>query len=122
MSTTLKTLERVSKFTLQPGKCLYQYDVTALFTSVPVNPGLNIIQGLLKQDTSLHNRTVLPVQNIIQLLGFCLHNTYFSFQGQFYEQVEEAPVGTLVSSAVANLYMENFERTALNTATTSARL
>ena len=92
MSTALKDFAE-SKVTLQAGECLCSYDVTALFTSVPVDPALNIIQGLLEQDTSLHNRTVLSVQNIIQLLGFCLHNTYFSFQGQFYEQVEGAAMG-----------------------------
>ena len=92
--------------------------MTALFTSVPVDPALNIIQGLLKQDTSLHDRTVLLVQNIIQLLGFCLHYTYFSFQGQFYEQEKGAAMGSPVSSMVANLYMEHFERTALTIAPT----
>ena len=86
-------VERMSKVTLQPGECLCPYDVTALFTSLPVDSALNIIQGLLEQDTSLHNRTVLSVQNIIQILGFCLHNTYFSFQDQFYEQVEGATMG-----------------------------
>ena len=74
-------VDRVSKITLQPGECLCSYDITALFTSVPVDPALNIIQGLLEQNTSLCDRTVLSVQNIIELLGFCLHNTYFSFQG-----------------------------------------
>ena len=56
--------------------------------------------------------------NITQLLGFCLHNTYFSLQGQFYEQVEGTIMGSLVSPIVATLYMENFEKTALRTATT----
>ena len=74
-------VERISKVTLQPGECLCSYDMTALFTSVPVDPGLNIIKGLLEHDTALHNKTVLLVQSTIQLLGFCLHNTYFSFQG-----------------------------------------
>ena len=88
-----------------------------LFTSVPVDPGLNIIQGLLKQDTSLHDRTVLAVQNIIEFLGFCLHNTYFFHQSQFHEQVKGAGMGPPVSTIVANLYMEHFERKALSTAT-----
>ena len=33
----------------------------------------------------------------MQLLRFCLHNTYFSFQGQFCEQVEGAALGSPVS-------------------------
>ena len=52
--STKEFVEGVSKATVQPGECLCSYDVTALFTSVPVDPALNIIQGLLEQDTSLH--------------------------------------------------------------------
>ena len=44
-------------------------------------------------------------------------NTYVSFQGQFYEQVEGVAVGFPVSPIVANLYMEYFEQKALSTAT-----
>ena len=41
-----------------------------------------------------------------------LHNTYFSFQNKFYEQVEGAAMGSLVSPIVDNLYMESFKREA----------
>ena len=57
--------------TLLAGECLSSYDVTALFTSVPIDPALNILKNLLEQDDTLSNRTVLSVQNIIELLGFC---------------------------------------------------
>ena len=60
-------------------------------------------------DDNLQDRTVLSVQNIIDLLQFCLHNTYFSFQNEFYEQVEGAGMGSLESPIVANLYMEHFD-------------
>ena len=81
-------VSKAKGLTLQPGECLSSYDVTSLFTSVPIVPALNIIKDLLEKDEKLNDRTVLLVQNIIELLGFCLHNTYFSFQNKFYEQVE----------------------------------
>ena len=70
---------RVREVNLHPGEFLNSYDVSALFTSVPIDPALNIIKDLLEQDDTLQDRSVLSVQNITELLGFCLHNTHFSF-------------------------------------------
>ena len=109
-------MEQVKHITLAPGECLSSYDVSALFTSVPVDPPLNIIKDLLEKDHTLKDRTVMVVSDIILLLGFCLKNAYFSFQDQFYEQVEGATMGSPVSSIVANLYMEYLEQIALSTA------
>ena len=61
-------------------------------------------------------KTVMEVWDIILLLEFCLKNTYFSFQGQFYEQVEGATMGSSASPIMANLYMEYLEQKALSTA------
>ena len=109
-------VEQVKHITLTPGECLSSYDVPALFTSVPVDPALNIIKDLLEKDHTLKERTALAVSYIILLLEFCLKNTYFSFQDQSYEQVEGAAMSFQVSSIVANLYMEYLEQKALSTA------
>ena len=53
MYTPLKAVGRESKVTLQPQECLCSYDVTALLTSVPVDPALKIIQDLLEQDNRI---------------------------------------------------------------------
>ena len=99
-----------------PEECLSSYDVSALFTSVPIDPALQIIKDLLVKDPTLKDRTVIGIDDIILLLEFCLKNTYFSFQGQFFEQVEGAAIGSPVSPIVANLYMEYLEQKALSTA------
>ena len=78
-----------------------------------MDQALTVIKDLLEQDDILWDRTELSVQNIIELLGFCLNNTYFSFQNNFYEQVEGAPMASLVSPILANLYMEHLEREVL---------
>ena len=116
INNTQDFVEQVRHITLAPGECLSSYDVSALFTSVPIYPALKIIQDLLVKDPTLKDRTVMGIDDIILLLKFCLKNTYFSFQGQFFEQVEGAAMGSPVSPIVANLYMEYLEQKALSTA------
>ena len=74
------------------------------------------MKDLLEKDPILKDRTVLTVNDIIQLLEFCFKNMYFSFQHQFYEQVKGVAMGSSVCPIVANLYMEYFEQKALSTA------
>ena len=89
--------EQVKNVTLLPGKCISSYDVSSLFTSVPVDPALDIIKDLLEKVPTLMERTVLSVGDIVLLLEFSLKNTYFSFQVQFYEQVEGVAMGSPVN-------------------------
>ena len=118
ITSTQDFVEQARQIKLEPRECLSSYDVSALFTSVPIDPALNIIKDLLDKDTTLKERTVMEVGDIILLLEFCLKNTYFSFQCQFYEQVEGAAMGSPVSPIVANLYMEYLVQKALSTAPT----
>ena len=117
INSTQDFFEQAKHITLAPGECLSSCDVSALFTSVPVDPGLIVIRDLLEKDSTLKERTVLTVEDIIQLLEFYLEKTCFSFQGQFYKQVKGAAMGSPVSPIVANLYMEYLEQKALSTAT-----
>ena len=116
ITSTQDLVVQAKQIILEPGECLSSYDVSALFTSVPIDPALTIIKGLLEKDNTLKERTVMEVSDIILLLEFCLKNTYFSSQGQFYEQVEGAAMGSPVSLIVANLYLKYLEQKALSTA------
>ena len=109
-------IQQIKDIKLQKDQCMVSFDVKALFTSVPIEPAINTIKKLLEKDPELHNRTSLSVKNITRLLEYCLTSTYFIFQGRFYEQQEDAAIGSPISLIVANLYMEQFENQAINTA------
>ena len=115
INSTHDFVEKSKHITLTPGECLSSYDVSALFTSIPVDPALKVIMDLLEKDPTLKERIVLPMEDITLLLEFCLKNMYFSFQGQFHEQVEGATMGSLVIPIIAYLYVEYFEQKALST-------
>ena len=68
ITSTQDFVEQARQIKLEPGECLSSYDVSALFTSVPIDPALNIIKDLLDKDTTLKERTVMEVGDIILLL------------------------------------------------------
>ena len=115
-------LEGIRNIKLQPDECIISYDVSALFTSIPIDPAIKFIQKHLEDDKDLSNRTSMTVTHIICLLEFCLRNTYFSFQGRYYEQTEGAAMDSPISPLVANLFMEELEVQAIRTSTTPPTL
>ena len=116
VNNSMEFTEEIKKMKLEKGECLTSYDVSALFTSIPISSALDIINNKLQDDTDFHNRTKMSTNNIIELLDFCLRNTYFVFQGVFYQQIKGAAMGSPVSPIVANIFMEAFEARALATA------
>ena len=72
INSTQDFVEQIKDETLLPGECLSSSDVSALFTSVMVDPALGIIKDLLKKDPCLKERTIISVGDIVLLLTFCL--------------------------------------------------
>ena len=77
-------LQHLNGIQLGPDEVIISYDVKALFTSVPIQPALTIIEILLEEDPGPQERTSMTVKNIICLLKLCLRSTYVTFQNQYY--------------------------------------
>ena len=107
---------------MDKGETMVSFDVSSLFTNVPIGEAIDIIRDRLEEDDNLEDRTPLSPHRVAELLQLCLRSTYFSFNGEFYEQREGAAMGSPVSAVVANLYMEFFEELALRTAPARPRI
>ena len=105
--------EEMKEMKLEKGECIISYDIIALFTSIPIPSALEVMKKKLEQDTKLQKRTIMPVDTILELLAFCLNNTYFVFQDTFYEQTKGAAMGSPISPIIANIFMEAFEQRAI---------
>ena len=57
INSTQDFVEQAKHFKLESGECLSSYDVSALFTSVPIDPALQIIKDLLVKDNTLKERS-----------------------------------------------------------------
>ena len=87
---------------------MVSFDVVSLFTCVPIDEALKVIEQRLNEDETLMERTSIPVEDICALTELCLKSTYFQYQDQFYEQIEGAAMGSPLSPIIANIYMEPF--------------
>ena len=116
VQNTRDFIDQIKDVRLKDGESIMSYDVTSLFTSVPIKPALDIIQQRLAKDQNLQKRTSVTIQHIITLLDFCLNSTSFMFQGKYYQQMEGAAMGSPLSPIVANIFMEHFEQQALASA------
>ena len=91
-------IECIKAFQLYQGEYMASYHINTLFIPVPVKPAISMIKNKLQQNPLLLSWTSMPIQHIITLLEFCLKNTYFFFQGKYFEQVCGTAMGSPVSA------------------------
>lgn len=98
-------VEKIQQIRLHPNDILVSFDVESLFTKVPIPDTLEIIKTSKK----------IP-EHLLPLIEHCLTSTYFVYQGQFYEQITGAAMGSPISPIIADIFMEHFEDQALSAA------
>ena len=94
----------IKDIVLDESELMLSFDVV-LFTKVPVDEAVEVIHNMMLQDDSF----ALTPDRISELLEVCLGLTYFSYQGEYYEQREGAAMGSPVSAIIAT-FIWNFLR------------
>ena len=78
-------VEKLKSLKLSANHSLVSFYVVSLFTNTPVDKALEITRSYLSQDKKLKLRTLLSVDDIMELLEFVLKTTYFRFQDKLYK-------------------------------------
>ncbi|CAH1239264.1 HTR6 [Branchiostoma lanceolatum] len=108
-------VNKIKDIQLDEDDIITSYDVCSLFTCIPPKEAVSVVREALEADNTLADRTKLSVDQICKLLDLCLGCTYFTYKGQFFQQLHGCAMGSPVSPIVVNLYMEKFENKALST-------
>ena len=95
---------------METDEVLVSYYVSSLFTCIPVN---SAIEAVAERDPSWKNKTDLSDDQVAKLLDLYLNRSYFVARDQFYQQCENCTMGGSARPVIANLFMEHFEREAL---------
>ena len=122
VSNSSQFVEITRGLTLQPSDILVSFDVVSLFTNVPTTETCLLVKDRLIQDLSLDDRTSLTPDQIHDLLLTCVSSSCFQFQGKFYEQTAGTSMGSPLSPVLADIFMEEFENSSLNTADLQSKL
>ena len=106
----VQTVQIIKHLSLSPEEeTLVSFDVSALFTSIPVPLALQVINSKISICTSFTKVCKIPTEKFIKLLEFTITNCIFCFNKKFYKQLQGATMGSPVSPVIANIYMEHFE-------------
>ena len=95
---------------------LVSYDVSALFTNVPVDETIGILARKAFQDDWFNKEYNLNIteEDLIELLEVSTKNQLFQFQGVLYEQVDGVAMGFPLGPLIANAFRCNIEEQLTN--------
>ena len=88
---------------------MLSFDITFLYTNIPIIDTLNIIKDYVNNDNQFSQDKILDLVHVV------LTTTRYTFNSQFYQQTDGVAMGGPVSSTTAEIYMKAYERTAITT-------
>ena len=92
------------------------FDVTSLYTNIPIIDTLNIIKDYVNNDDQFTRKTAITQDKIFDIVNMVLTTTWYTFNSQFYQQTDGVAMGGTPSSIMAEIYMQVHECTAISTA------
>ena len=81
---------------------MVSYDVTSLFTNIPLNETINIAEEAICKNTS---KIKITKPGLTKLFKFSVSETDFLFDNKLYDQIDGAAMGCLLEPVLANLMM-----------------
>ena len=91
----LKRLSLVDKF-------LVSFDVTSLFTSIPLSATIKLTIDLIIASQRDLN---ISETDLTSLFNFATCEMYFLFKDKFYDQIDEVEMGSSLAAILANHFM-----------------
>jgi hypothetical protein len=101
----------IENVTLAPNEILVSFDVVSLFTNVPTDFAVQIVE---QRWDEISNFTEISKELFIDLLKFTVNDSnYFSYNGMFYKQKFGLAMGSPLAPVLSNLVLEKLFDTML---------
>ena len=88
-------------------KFMVSYDVTSLFTNIPLDETISIaIDYILEANPNIK----ISREELKTLFHFATSGSHFLFDGKFYDQIDGVAMGSPLGPVLANLFMAHHEK------------
>lgn len=87
---------------------MISFDVSALFTSVPLDYTIDIVMRRIYDNNEIE--TNIPKEVMKELLLLCTKSVIFSFNNELYNQTDGVAMGSPLGPVLANIFMVELER------------
>ena len=101
---------------IEDDEIMVSFDVTSLYTNIPIIDTLNIIKDYVHSDDQFARKTAIPQDKFLDLVNLVLTTTWYTFNSQLYQQTDGVAMGGPASATTAEIYMQAHESTAISTA------
>ena len=103
LKNTYEFKDVVSGFEFPPGSVMASFDITSLFTNVPIAETINIAVNTLysNEDEAVN----IPKKRFKKLLEVCVSDNNFLFNKEHYCQHEGFAMGSPLSAPMANIFL-----------------
>ena len=107
VESTKDFVRRVNGKVVEKGFKMVSFDVSSLFTNVPLDFTIELILDKVYNDQLVN--TKLQREELRELLNLCTKEMHFSFNGQIFQQVDGVAMGNPLGPVLANIFMVELE-------------
>ena len=107
-TSTSKVTQKLKNTSLSPDECLISFDVTSLYTNVPVNEAIEVCADLLYKQIDM--RQVCDKETFITLAKLACCDVVFSTHDGFYTQKDGLAMGSPPAPHLANGWLSTFDK------------
>ena len=87
---------------------MVSFDVSSLFTNVPLDLTIDIILRRIYDENQIE--TSIKRKDMKELLLLCTKNVHFTFNGEFYVQLDGVAMGSPLGPVIAGIFMTELEK------------
>jgi len=106
VENSFQLTDKLRNIHIDDNHMLISLDVISLFTNIPLDLALESVSKRWDSISSICN---IPYNEFINALKMILNSTYFRFNNQIYKQNFGAPIGSSLSSIIADLVLRDLE-------------